>query len=132
MTQQEFEQLTGTTVTAEEYSQIEKVYMMNDNMEKKEFCQMWMNTPEPAQDYMIDMANEIRIREEIIKSDNNDKKDLLDVMFERTQVMSDPVLRKECIKHMGEHRYILKLAASQHNFWEADRQLIAVLMANII
>lgn len=38
MLQKEFEALTGKKVTAEEYAEIEKVYMAIDNMDKEEFC----------------------------------------------------------------------------------------------
>ena len=41
MLQKEFEALTGKKVTAEEYTEIEKVYMAIDNMDKEEFCAAW-------------------------------------------------------------------------------------------
>lgn len=41
MLQKEFEALTGKKVTAEEYAEIEKVYMAIDNMDKEEFCAAW-------------------------------------------------------------------------------------------
>lgn len=41
MLQKEFEALTGKKVTAEEYADIEKVYMAVDNMDKEEFCAAW-------------------------------------------------------------------------------------------
>lgn len=41
MLQKEFEALTGKKVTAEEYVEIEKVYMAIDNMDKEEFCAAW-------------------------------------------------------------------------------------------
>lgn len=41
MLQKEFEALTGKKVTAEEYADIEKVYMAIDNMDKEEFCAAW-------------------------------------------------------------------------------------------
>ena len=41
MQQKEFEALTGKTVTAEEYADIERVYMAVDGMDKQEFCAAW-------------------------------------------------------------------------------------------
>lgn len=38
MTQQEFEDRTGETVTPEEYARIEAMYMAAGNMDKDEFC----------------------------------------------------------------------------------------------
>lgn len=41
MQQTEFEALTGKKVSAEEYAEIEKVYMAADGMDKQEFCAAW-------------------------------------------------------------------------------------------
>ena len=41
MQQVEFEALTGKKVTAEEYAEIEKVYMAVYGMDKQEFCAAW-------------------------------------------------------------------------------------------
>lgn len=41
MQQKEFEALTGKTVSAEEYADIEKVYMAIDGMDKETFCAAW-------------------------------------------------------------------------------------------
>ena len=41
MQQKEFEALTGKTVTAEEYAEIERVYMAVDGMDNQEFCAAW-------------------------------------------------------------------------------------------
>lgn len=41
MQQVEFEALTGKKVSAEEYAEIEKVYMAVDGMDKQEFCAAW-------------------------------------------------------------------------------------------
>ena len=41
MQQKEFEALTGKKVTAEEYADIEKVYMAIDGMDKETFCAAW-------------------------------------------------------------------------------------------
>ena len=41
MLQKEFEALTGKKVTAEEYAEIEKVYMAACGMDKQEFCAAW-------------------------------------------------------------------------------------------
>lgn len=38
MTQQEFEDRTGKTVTSEEYARIEAMYMAAGNMDKDQFC----------------------------------------------------------------------------------------------
>lgn len=38
MMQQEFEQRTGMTVTADEYKKIEKLYMSSGNIDKDTFC----------------------------------------------------------------------------------------------
>lgn len=132
MTQKEFETLTGMTVTAAEYSNIERVYMADGNVDKRDFCNMWKSLSEPAQDYMIEMA----ISKERIKNDAQvaitsllkEKKNLLNVMFERTQTMSDPELRKECIKQMGKKEYIKRMLEEGRTLWADDKELIISLL----
>lgn len=41
MLQKEFEALTGKKVTAEEYAEIENMYMAASDMDKQEFCAAW-------------------------------------------------------------------------------------------
>ena len=41
MQQVEFEALTGKKVSAEQYAEIEKVYMAAYAMDKQEFCAAW-------------------------------------------------------------------------------------------
>lgn len=41
MQQKEFETLTGKTITAEEYEEIENAYMALPGMTKQEFCEKW-------------------------------------------------------------------------------------------
>lgn len=124
MTQQEFEQLTGTNVTSAEYLRIENVYMADLNQSKQEFCKMWVKTPKSAQEMMIDMTLDLQATKDDLLQLTKSNDELLDIMFERTQKMSDPELRKSCIKHMGEKVYIQKLLQGKYNLWEDDRDLI--------
>lgn len=41
MLQKEFETLTGKTVTAEDYTAIDRIYMAAYGMDKQEFCTAW-------------------------------------------------------------------------------------------
>lgn len=135
MTQKEFETLTGKEVTAEEYQNIEAVYMADKGMDKVAFCEMWVNTPKAAQKMMIEMAvNEQRVKNDAkvaVQSLLNEKKHLLDVMFESVQRMSDPELRKECIKQMGAKEYCKKLLEGGYKLWEDDKQLMIEIFDNI-
>ena len=131
MTQKEFETLTGKEVTAEEYQNIEAVYMADKDMDKVAFCEMWVNTPKAAQKMMIEMAvNEQRVKYNV-QSLLNEKKHLLDVMFGSVQRMSDPELRKECIKQMGAKEYCKKLLKGGLKLWEDDKQLMIEIFDNI-
>lgn len=127
MTQQEFEQLTGFRTTETEYSYIEVAYMADDES-KQEFCDTWKITPKPARDLLIKMGyNQKETRAALkaaLSKTSRVQEELLDIMFERAQKMSDPELRKACIKHMGAKVYIQKLLQGEYNLWEDDRDLI--------
>lgn len=62
MTQQEFEQLSGMKVTAEQYKKVERAYMVG-NLSKREFCAEWpkLYDSEVVQDLV-----------EVVEADNAD------------------------------------------------------------
>lgn len=128
MTQQEFEQLTGSKTTEKEYSYIEMVYMVDGYQSKQEFCDTWKSLPKPARDLLIKMArNQEETRAALkaaLSKTSRVQEELLDIMFERAQKMSDPELRKACIKRMGAKVYIQKLLQGKYSLWEDDRDLI--------
>ena len=127
MTQQEFEQLTGFRTTETEYSYIEVAYMADDKS-KQEFCDTWKIMPEPARDLLIKMGYNQKETRAALKAalsrTSRVQEELLDIMFERAQKMSDPELRKTCIKRMGAKVYIQKLLQGKYSLWEDDRDLI--------
>lgn len=132
MTQKEFETLVGYEVSSVEYQNIEMVYMADEDMDKRDFCNMWKNLSEPAQDMMIKMARDknrtIADGRVAVQELLNEKRRILEVMFERTQKMSDPVLRQECIKQMGGKAYIKKLVEGGYSLWEDDKSLLIEIL----
>ena len=131
MTQEEFKSITGLNVTTEEYIKIEKVYM-SANSNKKEFCEMWLHTPEPTQDYMMEMARISEVNANVARENFKGLADinegLLNAMFESVQVMSDPMLRKVCIDNMGKRTYIRKMIEGGHKLLDADKELLLSIL----
>ena len=128
MTQQEFEQLTGSKTTEKEYSYIEMAYMSDDYQSKQEFCDTWKSSPKPARDLLIKMAHnqeELKVALKASMSRTSSVyEELLNIMFKRAQKMADPVLREACISHMGVKSYLYKLLEGNYSLWEDDKKLI--------
>ena len=127
MMHNEFETLTGCKVSPNKYELIEKVYMMTAT-DKQDFCTMWKTASPEAQNYMEAMALKAENYDNRLETEidalKNEKKYLLNAMFERAQKMSDPVLRDICIEKMGTKEYLLKLIKGGYNLWEADKELL--------
>lgn len=128
MTQQEFEQLTGSKTTEKEYSYIEMAYMADDYQSKQEFCDTWESLPKPVRDLLIKMAHnqeELKVALKASMSRTSSVyEELLNIMFERAQKMADPVLREACISRMGVKSYLHKLLEGDYSLWEDDKKLI--------
>lgn len=146
MTQQEFQQLTGLQVEAQEYRRIEEVYMSTQE-EKQEFCQMWKDATEASRKYMLKMAEiknaqaeshrqytekQANAHQQIIAEKDAKIEALLDAAFESTQSMSDPKLRKVCIEHMGKAEYLRRMLDKGYDFWEEDKQMLSDILQEYI
>ena len=128
MLQHEFEELTGFKVSEAEYENIEMVYMDYKDMDKQEFYKMWKKLPDNAKDMMIKMARDknrtINDGRVAVQELLNEKRRILEVMFERTQKMSDHILRNECIKHMGIKAYLTKMLEDGYILWSIDKEAL--------
>lgn len=84
----EFESLTGLKVTAEEYADIEKVYMAAYGMDKQEFCAAWKDG---KLCYIVDeLVKHVQALEEV----RDRKKAQLDELDEKATATAEMLLRK--------------------------------------
>lgn len=135
MLQSEFESRVGFIVTPGDYEMIEKVYLAT-NEDKDAFCDMWKNASVKSRKYMLSMvAKQEEESGHIERRYNNlcqDMEEMLDLMFERAHKMSDPELRKACIKRMGRSGYIKRTLEKGYSLWEEDKKELVTILSNVI
>ena len=124
MQQKEFEALTGKKVTAEEYADIEKVYMAAYGMDKQEFCAAW-NAGKFCyiMDELVKHVQALEEKRDHLKKqlDEADEKDTAtaEMLLAKAHQYGDGELKKAAIKLIGlqqavridvEHGYGLNAA----------------------
>lgn len=111
MTKQEFEERTGASVTADEYAEIEQIYLNARYMEKDEFCSNWKtNTGRRAimdalvkQIYILDENNH---NTELINAELTEKQDeIIDFLLGNPDASA---MRRKAIELLGDEREYIR------------------------
>ncbi len=122
MTLQEFTERTGLAPTAEEYKQIEMVYLEADNMDKDEFCKDFKKHGQStilATFYR--QAERLKEKCNSFKEENNK---MVDFLLERAQAFSDMQLLEKAIQMIGHAEVIKRKIALEHPLWNIDKEYI--------
>lgn len=125
MLQSEFKDLTGITVSAEEYGAIEAIYNESD-LDKKVFCKEWVANDRMGQTKR--MANIIQTlnerlfdRHKEIKGLHNELMELGKFMLAQSDKFGSPEMRQKAIEILGFKEYIRIKLAEEYNLWEDDK-----------
>lgn len=119
MTQKEFEERTGRSVTAEVYANIEKVYM-NTNLDKDAFCKAYMKAPQ--------VLSELEKQTVLARKLFEEKKCMADFLIMQAEKWSASDLREKAIRMIGEREYLRRKIERGFNLWEADKVLLVELL----
>lgn len=137
MTQNEFEQRTNMTVTAEEYQKIEKLYMSAGNIDKDTFCKEYKKVASSR--IVTELHLQVSMLEnqvESLKSDKkqmaSDKDELIDFMIEQSEKYGSFELRQRAIELLGAKEYLRRKLERGYNLLGLDRKLLVELLSNII
>ena len=125
----EFETLTGKKVTAEEYADIEKVYMAADDIDKETFCAAWK-----AQKfgYIIDeLVKQVhkmaqwreQLKEQLEEADENNM-NTARMLLEKAQLYKDGELKKTAIELIGIQQVVRIDVGRGYNLNAAERDFI--------
>ena len=130
----EFEERTGLKVSESNYKNIELTYM-ETNLDKDEFCKMWMETPDSAKIQLDYMSKMIISEREVTKSWKNlykeecEKREMANIKL--GQFLADEAheyasikAREKAIELMGFKCYIAYVLAKEWNLWEIDKTQI--------
>lgn len=129
MTQQEFQDLTGRKVTAEEFCSIENMYYAVPNMDKHEFCNRWVqagNNP-----LTIELTKQVVLLNGMLEERNNEAEDCHCKMEElawfligKADAYEDSDFYKEAIRIVGHKAAILHKIKMGYHLWKEDREYI--------
>ena len=135
MLKQEFERLTGTQYSDEDYKEIESAYISVGNMSKQEFADMWVSAGKKARNFILEISKENEVRELELKQELRDAglaiktikekhAKVVDALFESACENEDDNLRKICIEEMGARTYLRKKLENDYELLQEDKDLI--------
>lgn len=130
MTKQEFEERTGLKTDAEEYAEIEKMYMAAGDMDKDEFCRCWRQTGKnPLTRILAHQAEilkgQLKERDKELKYIGVEKIELARFLLEKAQVYhTDMDFRREAVRLIGEYDVIKLKLQEGYELWNEDREFL--------
>lgn len=120
MTQKEFEERTGLTLTAEGYSSEVEVCYMNTDLDKDQFCKLWMENPTALK--------EIERKTVLVRELYEERKSLSNFLIDQAEKWGAPDLRAKAIAMVGEKEYLRRKIAAGYNLWDADKELLCDIL----
>lgn len=121
MTQREFEERIGMTVTAEAYTEAEHCYM-NTDLDKDLFCKLWKENPAALE--------EIVSKTVLVRELYEERKRLSNFLIKQAEKWSANDLREKAISMIGEKEYLRRKIAAGYNLWDADKELLNIILKN--
>ncbi len=135
MLQKEFEDRTGMTVTAEEYSKIEKLYMQAGQMDKDTFCEEYKKVAKSK--LVEELQTSLRISEGKVRTAKMQleaaaarENDMADFLIEQAEKWAATDLRAKAIEMLGSAEYLRRKIEKGFNLWEVDRELLISVLSN--
>lgn len=122
MTQQEFTERTGLTITAQEFVKINNTYMAAGDMDKDEFCKEYLKH---GNSNLVTILALMVIEKERQKIQlQKEREQIVDFLIEQAEKWSATDLRDKAIKMIGAKEYLIRKIGKGFNLWEADKELI--------
>ena len=140
MTKQEFETLTGLTVTTNEYTYIERVYMAS-NLQKDEFCNEWKkNRILAGSNLVCDLVMEIEalrgsyetLHKEYTRACDGftqENSNMADFLILQAENCSASDLREKAIKMVGIKEYLRRRIDLGFILWEEDKKALTEILS---
>lgn len=140
MTKQEFETRTGLTVTTNEYTYIERVYMAS-NLQKDEFCKEWKkNRSLVTSNLVCDLMMEIEtlrgsyetLQKEYTRAQENAKastNNMAEFLILQAENCSASDLREKAIKMVGIKEYLRRRIDFGFSLWEEDKKALNEILS---
>ena len=148
MLQKEFETRTGLQVTPAEYVTIERMYYACDNMDKDEFCKLWLENHKKPNGLVTGLFAHVQEQDRNYKSleqacnnlQNQLKSekeahqkfvsDMADWLLKASYETDDEGLRDKAVELLGEKQYIIRKLQMGMEPSAEDRDLILSMLTS--
>ena len=136
MTQKEFEERTDLKTDAEEYADIERMYIVAGDMDKDEFCRRWRQTGKnPLTISLANTATELnklldKRHQELSDMRANDI-ELAKFLLGKAHAYEDSDFRREAVRLIGEREVVRMTMEEGYPLWDEDRKWILTIMEDI-
>ena len=136
MTQKEFEERTGLKTSAEEYAEIERMYMAAGSMDKDLFCRCWRQTAKnPLTQELFKQVETLEAQLDKFKKKledmRNGKSDLLEFLIGKSRAYNDTDFRTEAVRLAGEMATVMKTLEMDLPLWEEDKKFVKSYLGNV-
>lgn len=122
MNEQEFQQRTGIDLTDEQYSKVEDIYMLCDNIDKDEFCKDYRIH---GGSLLLDIfTNQVKAKNEQLTAFRKMKSEMVDFLLYRAQKFGDSELLNKAISMVGHAEVIIRKIDKNIPLWDIDRKYI--------
>lgn len=129
MTQKEFEERTGLKTGADEYADIERMYMAAGEMDKDDFCRCWRQTGKnPLTQVLFRQAEvlkgQLAERNNELEDMQQRKVELAEFLIGKACAYEDTDFYREAIKLVGRREVVMMKLRMELPLWEGDRKLV--------
>lgn len=115
MLQQEFEERTGLKLKADDYREVEEIYM-NTDLDKDLFCKLWIENPTALK--------EIERKTVLVRKLYEERKSIENFLIDQSEKWIASELREKVISMIGEREYLRRKIEKGYNIWEDDKELL--------
>lgn len=135
MTQQEFKDRTGKTVTSKEYARIEAMYMAAGNMGKDQFCAEYKRHGASA--LVVEYYRRITVLSSILEERNNELDDarqsrtsFAEFLLGKAAAYDDTDFYREAVRLIGRKAATLYKIKNGLPLWEEDVRYLEEMLAD--
>lgn len=121
MTQKEFEERTGLKLKADDYTEVEEIYM-NTDLDKDVFCKLWIDNPTALK--------EIERKTVLVRQLFEERKRFENLLIDQAEKWSASDLREKAIEMIGAKEYLKRKLSKGYNLWESDKELLIDILNN--
>ena len=127
MTQQEFEDRTGKTVSSGKYALIEAMYMAAGNMDKDQFCAEYKK--HGASVLVAEYYRRITVLNGVLEERNNELDDA-EFLLGKATAYNDTDFYREAVRLIGRKAAVLYKVKSGLPLWEEDVVCLEEVLAD--